>query len=104
MSFSFPQTKVLHFVNNVHIIKDNLLDVPPLFELISKEAPHAKKDLFSIFNMGHRLEIYTDAESASQLIDIASSFNIDAQIIGHVKSSQTKKLTIIDGNESFEYE
>jgi phosphoribosylformylglycinamidine cyclo-ligase len=88
------QTKILHFIDNLHIIKDQLLPIPPLFELIQKESQTPWKEMFKVFNMGHRLEIYTDLKYAQGMIDIAKSFNIDAQIIGRVESSNSKKLTL----------
>jgi phosphoribosylformylglycinamidine cyclo-ligase len=88
------QTKVLHFTENVHVIKDNLLPIPPLFQLIKNESGTDWKEMFQVFNMGHRLEIYTDAAAAEQMIEIAKSFNIDAQIVGRVEESSSNKLTI----------
>jgi phosphoribosylformylglycinamidine cyclo-ligase len=88
------QTKVLHFTQNVHVIKDNLLPIPPLFQLIKDESGTDWKEMFQVFNMGHRLEIYTDANAAEQMIEIAKSFNIDAQIVGRVEESSSNKLTI----------
>ena len=97
------QTKVLHFVQNLHVIKDNLLPIPPLFEMIQKESNTDWKEMYRVFNMGHRLEIYTDPESAKELIALASSFNIEAQIIGRVEASEIKKLTIQTDKGIFEY-
>ena len=88
------QTKVLHFTQNVHVIKDNLLPIPPLFQLIKDESGTDWKEMFQVFNMGHRLEIYTDANAAEQMIEIAKSFNIDAQIVGRVEESSSNNLTI----------
>jgi phosphoribosylformylglycinamidine cyclo-ligase len=88
------QTKVLHFVENAHIIKNNLLPVPPLFQLIQEESNTPWMEMFRVFNMGHRLEIYTDENAAEKMIAIAKSFQIEAQIIGHVEASETKKLTV----------
>lgn len=89
------QTKVLHFVqNNVHVIKDNLLPIPPLFQLIQAETKTPWKEMYKVFNMGHRLEIYTDKRTAESLIEIAKNFNIEAQIIGRVEQSDEKRLTI----------
>jgi phosphoribosylformylglycinamidine cyclo-ligase len=88
------QTKVLHFVDNVHIIKDNLFDTPPLFDLIQKESGTDWKEMYRVFNMGHRLEIYTDQASADEMIKISEGFGIEAKIVGRVESSETKKLTI----------
>ncbi len=88
------QTKVLHFLQKGHVIKDNLLPIPPLFQLIKEESGTDWKEMFQVFNMGHRLEIYTTADAAQAMIDIAKSFNIDAQIIGRVEPFDGKKLTI----------
>jgi len=98
------QTKVLHFVNdNIHVIKDNLFDTPPLFEMIQEESKTPWKEMYKVFNMGHRMEIYTDKETASKLIDISKSFNIDAKIIGRCEESSQKKLTIESTYGSFNY-
>ncbi len=88
------QTKVLHFAGNVHIVKDNLLEIPPLFNLIKEQSGTSWNEMFRVFNMGHRLEIYTDEASAESMIAIAKTFNIDAKIIGHVESSERQKLTV----------
>ena len=97
------QTKVLHFVNNVHVIKDNLFPVPPLFELIQSESGTNWKEMYKVFNMGHRFEIYTDEETANQIIAISESFNIDAQIIGRVEPFSGKKLTIKSNKGTYFY-
>jgi phosphoribosylformylglycinamidine cyclo-ligase len=97
------QTKVLHFANNVHIIKDNLFEIPPLFNLIQQESNTDFKEMYKVFNMGHRLEIYIDEKYASELIAISQAFNVDAQIIGRVEENKGKKLTIKKGSESFIY-
>lgn len=97
------QTKVLHFVDNVHIIKDQLFDVPPLFELIQEESNTDWKEMYKVFNMGHRLEIYTDDQTAETFIQIANSFKIDAQIIGRVEESPNKKLSIKSKMGAWEY-
>ncbi len=88
------QTKVLHFTQNVHIIKDNLLEVPPLFRIIQEESQTSWQEMYKVFNMGHRLEIYIAPEHAQGLIDIAASFNIPAQIVGRVEASTKNELTI----------
>ncbi|MCX6310317.1 MAG: AIR synthase-related protein [Bacteroidetes bacterium] len=88
------QTKVLHFVKNVHVIKDNLFPVPPLFKLIHDQSETPWEEMYKVFNMGHRMEIYVAKELAQNIIDISKSFNIDAQIVGRVESSTEKKLTI----------
>ena len=97
------QTKVLHFAGNVHIVKDNLLEIPPLFNLIKEQSGTSWWEMFKVFNMGHRLEIYTDQASAESMIAIAKTFNIDAQIIGKVLSSDRQKLTVSGPWGSEEY-
>jgi len=97
------QTKVLHFVDNLHVIKDNLLPAPFLFKLIQEESKTSWKEMYQVFNMGHRMEIYCDADDAQILIDAAKLFNIDAQVIGRVETSLTKKLTIKSEYGIFEY-
>jgi phosphoribosylformylglycinamidine cyclo-ligase len=97
------QTKVLHFVDNVHIIKDNLLPIPTLFNLIQQESNTGWKEMYRVFNMGHRLEIYTNESNALEMIEIARTMNIEAQIVGRVEASQGKKLTIITDEGTFEY-
>jgi len=94
---------VLHFVNDVHIIKDNLFPVPPLFKLIQAESNTDWKEMYKVFNMGHRMEIYVPQELASSIIEISKSFNIDAQIVGRVEASDTKKLTITSEFGVFNY-
>ena len=88
------QTKILHFVKNLHIIKDNLFGVPPLFKLIQAESKTDWKEMYQVFNMGHRMELYVPKEIADDIIEISKSFNVDAKIIGRVAASETKKLTI----------
>jgi len=97
------QTKVLHFIDNGHIIKDNMFPIPPLFQMIQAESKTDWREMYKVFNMGHRLELYISPEHASQLIAIAKSFDIDAQIIGRVEESSTKKLTLTTPNGIFEY-
>lgn len=97
------QTKVLHFVHGLHIVKDNLFTTPPLFAMIQKESGTDWKEMYRVFNMGHRLEIYTDSEAAQQMIELAHAMNIEAKIIGRVEESQVKKLTIISEKGTFEY-
>jgi phosphoribosylformylglycinamidine cyclo-ligase len=97
------QTKVLHFVDEVHIIKDNMLPIPPLFALIQSESQTDWKEMYRVFNMGHRLEIYTDAQYAEGMIAMAKELGIQAQVIGRVEESQDKKLSIITPNGTFEY-
>ena len=88
------QTKVLHFVENVHVIKDNLFPIPPLFKLIQEESKTDWKEMYKVFNMGHRMEIYVPKEVAEEIISISKSFNVDAQIVGRVEKNDGKKLTI----------
>lgn len=88
------QTKVLHFVDNVHVIKDNLFPIPPLFEAIQKESGTSWEEMYKVFNMGHRMELYVPQAIAQDIIELSQSFNVDAQIVGRVEESETKKLTI----------
>jgi phosphoribosylformylglycinamidine cyclo-ligase len=97
------QTKVLHFVDNVHIIKDNLFPLPPLFKLIHEQSQTDYKEMYKVFNMGHRLEIYLPKEFAQEVINIAQSFNVDAKIIGRVEKHSGKKVTIQSEFGKFEY-
>jgi phosphoribosylformylglycinamidine cyclo-ligase len=97
------QTKVLHFVENVHIIKDNLFPIPPLFKLIQEESGTEWKEMYKVFNMGHRMEIYVSPEIANSIIEISKSFNIDAQIVGRVEKNEGKKLTIESVYGTYEY-
>jgi len=97
------QTKVLHFVNNVHIVKDNLFDIPPLFKIIQEESGTDWKEMYKVFNMGHRMELYVDEKYATEIISISKSFGVDAKIIGQVKASDRKKLTISSQFGEFEY-
>lgn len=99
------QTKVLHFINdNIHVIKDNLFPVPPLFELIQEQSGTAWKEMYKVFNMGHRMEIYVPQEIADDIIAISKSFNIDAKIIGRVEESTHKQVTITSEKGQFNYE
>ena len=98
------QTKVLHFVDEHHIIKDNLFELPPLFKLIQAQSKTDWKEMYKVFNMGHRMEIYTDAETAKEIIAISESFQIDAKVVGRVEASATKKLTIKSEFGEFHYE
>lgn len=97
------QTKILHFVDNIHIIKDNMFEVPPLFKLIQKQSKTDWKEMYQVFNCGHRLELYVKQEIADDIIAISKSFNVDAQIIGKVAPSETKRLTIKSVYGEFEY-
>ena len=97
------QTKILHFVDKLHIIKDNLFDLPPVFKLIQEESGTSWKEMYQVFNMGHRMEIYTDRSTADKIINISNSFNIEAKIVGRVEDSKNKKLTITSTYGTFEY-
>lgn len=97
------QTKVLHFVENVHIIKDNLFTIPPLFDLIQKQSDTIWEEMYKVFNMGHRMELYVPEEIAEDIIQIAESFNIPAQIIGRVEDADAKKVTIRSPHGEFIY-
>ena len=98
------QTKVMKFVDGVHVIKDDLFDIPPVFQMISQEAKTPLKEMYQVFNMGHRLELYVKKESAAQMIEMIEGFDIEAKIIGRVEASESNKLTIVAKNgESLTY-
>lgn len=97
------QTKVMHFVENKHVIKDNMLPIPPLFDLIQRESGTDWAEMYKVFNMGHRMEIYLRPEHANEVIRISESFGIHAQVIGRVEDSDTNRLTIISSKGVFEY-
>ena len=97
------QTKILHFIDNLHIIKDNLFSVPPLFKLIQEESGTEWKEMYQVFNCGHRMEIYVDKEIAEDIISISKSFGVAAQIVGRVEPSADKRLTIQSEYGTFEY-
>ena len=97
------QTKILHFVENLHIIKDNLFQTPTLFEIIKKESGTDWREMYKVFNMGHRMELYVDPNVANSIIEISKSFGVDAKIIGKVESNDSKKLSIISDYGTFEY-
>ena len=97
------QTKVLHFINDLHIVKDNLFEVPPLFRMIHEESKTDWKEMYKVFNMGHRMEFYLDEKYAQDIINIAQSFKVDAKIVGHVEAGKGKKLTIKTKGETFTY-
>ncbi len=97
------QTKVLHFTNKLHIVKDNMFALPPLFRMIQESSGTDWKEMYKVFNMGHRLEIYTNEKAAEEMIQIAKEFNIGAQIVGHVEDSEKKQLTIKSEFGTFEY-
>jgi len=97
------QTKILHFIDNLHILKNNLFEIPPIFKLIMNESNTDPKEMYKVFNMGHRMEIYLDQENASKVIDISKSVGIDAKIIGEVIESDHKKLSIQSELGNFDY-
>jgi len=97
------QTKILHFVENLHIVKDNMFDIPPLFKLIQEQSNTDWKEMYQVFNCGHRMELYVTPEIANDIIEISKSFNVNAQIIGKVEASNSKKLTIKSEFGVFEY-
>ncbi len=97
------QTKVLHFIDNLHIIKDNMFPTPPLFELIQSQSGTSWEEMYKVFNMGHRMELYVPKSISEDIIKISQSFDIDAQIIGRVEASESKRLTIISEYGTFNY-
>ncbi len=97
------QTKILHFVDNLHIVKDNMFSIPPLFKLIQEQSKTDWKEMYQVFNCGHRMEIYVSPAIAEDIIKISKSFNVDAKIVGRVEASDVKKLTITSEFGVFEY-
>lgn len=97
------QTKILHFIDNLHIVKDNMFAVPPLFKLIQDQSKTDWKEMYQVFNCGHRMELYVSPEIAQNIIAISKSFHVDAQIVGRVEASEIKKLTIKSEFGVFEY-
>jgi len=97
------QTKILHFVENLHIIKDNLFEVPPLFKLIQEQSKTSWREMYQVFNCGHRMELYVPKEIAEDLINISKSFGVEAQIVGRVEKSDTKELSISSPYGKFKY-
>lgn len=97
------QTKVLHFIDNLHVIKDNLFDIPPLFKLIHGVSGTDLKEMYKVFNMGHRMEVYLDEKYAQQVINISKNFGVDAQVVGRVEKSSEKQVTIKSSNFEFTY-
>jgi len=97
------QTKVLHFVENVHVVKDNMFPVPPLFRIIQEQSGTSWQEMYKVFNMGHRFEIYTKPEVAEEIISISESFNIDARIVGRVEPFKGEKLTISTEKDTYFY-
>lgn len=97
------QTKVLHFIDQLHIIKDNLFDTPPLFKLIQEQSATDWKEMYKVFNMGHRMELYLKEEYAQEVISISKSFNVDAKVIGRVEASEKKQVTLSGAHGRFVY-
>jgi len=97
------QTKILHFIDQLHVIKDNLFEVPPLFDLIQKESGTAPREMYQVFNMGHRMELYVNPEIAEQIINISHAFDVEAQVVGQVEAASEKKLTLETRYGTFTY-
>ena len=97
------QTKILHFAGNIHVIKDNMFDIPPLFRIIEECSGTPRKEMYKVFNMGHRMEIYADPAAAAELIAVSESFGVEARIIGRVEKGDAPTLTIEAGGERYEY-
>lgn len=97
------QTKILHFIDDLHVVKDNMFAIPPLFILIQEQSKTDWKEMYQVFNCGHRMELYVTPDTAKDIIEISKSFNVDAQVIGRVESSEAKKLTIKSEYGVFEY-
>lgn len=97
------QTKILHFVDQLHVIKDNLFETPPLFSMIQQESGTDWREMYEVFNMGHRMELYVSAEKAEEIISISQSFGVDAQIVGRVEAAAKKQLTINSPYGTFTY-
>ncbi len=98
------QTKVMHFVDKLHVIKDNLFDVPPLFKLIQEVSGTSMQEMYKVFNMGHRMEIYLPESYANEVISVSKSLGVDAKIVGRVEKSGEKKLTIKHGGKENIYD
>jgi phosphoribosylformylglycinamidine cyclo-ligase len=97
------QTKILHFIDNMNVVKDNLFPLPPLFTIIHDQSETKWREMYQVFNMGHRFEIYTDQKNASEIISIAAKFNLEARVIGHCEAGEGRKLTIKSEYGTFEY-
>jgi phosphoribosylformylglycinamidine cyclo-ligase len=97
------QIKIMHFIDNMHVIKDNMFPIPPLFRIIHEQSETPWCEMYKVFNMGHRFEIYTSEKNADEIISIASGFDLEAKIIGHCEKSDKKKLSILTENGMFEY-
>jgi phosphoribosylformylglycinamidine cyclo-ligase len=94
---------VMHFIDNMHIVKDNLFQLPPLFRIIQEQSGTPWAEMYKVFNMGHRFEIYTNEKNAQEIIDIASGFSLEAKVVGHCESSGRKSLTISSEFGVFKY-
>ncbi|MBR1798996.1 MAG: phosphoribosylformylglycinamidine cyclo-ligase [Bacteroidales bacterium] len=97
------QTKVLHFIDNLHVVKDNLFATPPLFDMIHTESATDWREMYKVFNMGHRMEIYTDEATAAEVMAVSESFGVAARIVGHVEESQRSQVTVKSEHGTFEY-
>ncbi|MFI3267621.1 MAG: AIR synthase-related protein [Rikenellaceae bacterium] len=97
------QTKILHFAGDIHVVKDNMFDVPPLFKVIQEQSGTPWSEMYKVFNMGHRMELYVDASVAEEIIAISKSYGVDAQIIGRVEKSDSPKLTILTQGNEYNY-
>jgi phosphoribosylformylglycinamidine cyclo-ligase len=97
------QTKILHFIDNLHVIKDNLFPIPPLFRMIQEQSGTDWKEMYSVFNMGHRFELYLDPHKAAQVIEIAAGFGMEARIVGHCRRYNGRKLTLTGEQGVFNY-
>lgn len=97
------QTKILHFIDHLHVIKNNLFTIPPLFNLIQKESSTSWREMYQVFNMGHRMEFYVSPEVVEDIISVSKSFNVDAQIVGRVETAPTKRLTLKTKFDTYEY-
>lgn len=97
------QTKIMHFIDDLHIIKDNMFPVPPVFRIIQEESDSPWYEMYKVFNMGHRLEIYTGEKNAETIISTAASFNLDARVVGHCEASRRKRMTITTEQGKFVY-
>ena len=97
------QTKILHFIDNLHIIKNNLFPIPPLFKIIQEESKTSWQEMYKVFNMGHRMELYVNQTIANELIAVSKSFGVEAQIIGYCEAADSKKVSIQSGEGAFMY-
>jgi phosphoribosylformylglycinamidine cyclo-ligase len=97
------QTKIMHFIDNLHVVKNNMFSLPPLFRIINEQSGTPWKEMYKVFNMGHRFEIYTSEENASEILDIAAGFELEARIVGYCEASEKRKLTITSEFGTFEY-